>query len=56
MREEKYIFSLQNKVLSNLVSLSVLFVILFMFINSGCQPQAVQNTINSQIGYHISKY
>jgi len=45
MKVEKYIFIPKNKVLSCLTSLSALFVILFMFINSGCQPQAVQNTV-----------
>jgi len=41
MEVEKYIVTPNNKLLSCLVSLSV---ILFMFINSGCQPQADQNT------------
>ena len=44
MKEERVFFLPYKKVLLNLASLSALFVISFMFFNSGCQPQTVQNT------------
>ena len=44
MKEERVFFLPNKKVLLNLASLSALFVISFMFFNSGCQPQTVQNT------------
>jgi len=44
MKVEKYIFMPKNKGFSLLTSLSALLMLLFIFINSGCQPQTDQNT------------